>query len=348
VLDDIGIILQKKGNIKAAQETLEEAQKRFRQVGDQNGLGASLTNLGGLYHAQGELVAATELYSEALEIFRKTSRKENEYAILNNLGGVLFESGEFREAKKDFELLLQGRQVSGGKSTLSYAKSNLAAALWVEGQLDESASLLKEALRNFRNIGDRAGIASALTGYSKVFILKRDLRGAREALMEALKINLDAGNKGEAAFVRVLLAQVTMSSGHAELIDTTALQSDIDEVTREEHGGDEVESIAIQIPILLTKGEAKAAQESLVRAQAVNNASWLSKYHLIVASALIDAAQGKAAQSRRKIEAARAQAIKAGCRACDLEAASFASKGEARRGAGPDSEIPLDAPLVVN
>ena len=348
VLDDIGIILQKKGNIQAAKEALEEAQKSFRQVGDQNGLGASLTNLGELYHSEGELVAATELYREALEIFRKTSRKENEYAILNNLGGVLFESGEFREAKKDFELLLEGRQVSGDKSTLSYAKSNLAAALWVEGQLDESASLLKEALRNFRNIGDRGGIASALTGYSKVLVLKRDLRGAREALKEALKINLDAGNKGEAAFVRVLLAQVKMSSGQPEQIDAAALQSDIDEVTREQHSGDEVESIAIQIPILLAKGKAEAAQQNLVRAQAVNNASWLSKYHLIVASARIDAAQGKAAQSRRKIEAARAQAIKAGCRACDLEHASFASKGEARRFAGPDPEISLDTPFVVN
>jgi DNA-binding winged helix-turn-helix (wHTH) protein/tetratricopeptide (TPR) repeat protein/TolB-like protein len=348
VLDDIGIILQKKGDRKAAQETLEEAQKRFREVGDKNGLGASLTNLGELYHTEGELAAATELYREALEIFRKTSRKENEYAILNNLGGVLFESGEFREAKKDFELLLQARQISGEKSTLSYAKSNLAATLWIDGQLDESASLLKEALRNFRNIGDKAGIASALTGYSKVLILKRDLRGAREALQEALKINLDAGNKGDAAFVRVLLAQITMTSGHPEEIDAAALQSDIDEIASESHGGDEVESIAIQIPILLSKGKTEAAEQSLVQAQSVSNASWLSKYHLMVASAQIDAVRGKAVQSRRKIEAARAQAVKVGCRACELEPTFFASKGDARRLTAPAPEISLDTPLVVN
>jgi tetratricopeptide (TPR) repeat protein len=245
-------------------------------------------------------------------------------------------------------LLLQARQVSGDKSTLNYAKSNLAAALWIEGQLDESASLLKEALRNFHNIGDKAGIASALTGYSKVLVLKRDLRGAREALQEALKINLDAGSKGEAAFVRVLLAQVTMTAGHPEEIDAVALQSDIDEVASESHGGDEVESIAIQIPILLVKGKTEAAEQSLVQAQAVSNASWLSKYHLMVASAQIDAVRGKAVQSRRKIEAARAQAVKVGCRACELEPTFFASKGEARRLTAPAPEISLDTSLVVN
>jgi hypothetical protein len=142
----------------------------------------------------------------------------------------------------------------------------------------------------------------------------------------------------------VLLAQVTMTSGHAEQIDVKALQSDIDEVAAESHGGDEVESIAIQIPILLAKGKADAAQQSLIQAQGVSNASWLSKYHLMVASAQIDASQGKALQSRRKIEAARAQAIKVGCRACDLEPTSSASKGAARRVAGSASEISLDTP----
>jgi eukaryotic-like serine/threonine-protein kinase len=321
ILDDIGIVLQKQGDLGAARQSLEEAQKRFRQVGDQNGLGASLTNLGELFHTQGDLAGATELYREALEIFRKTSRKENEYATLNNLGGVLFESGDFLEARKSFETLLQGRQSTGDKGTVSYAKSNLAAALWVQGELDSSAALLKEALRTFRELGDRGGIASADTGLSKVLILKNDLPGAREALLDALKIDQDTGVKGDAAFVRILLAQLEIAAGHAERVDEAALQSLIDEIRSEGHGGDEVEARAIQIRLFLVRNKLRLAQQSLEQAQAIHNTSWLSKYHLMLAAAQVDAAQGNVAASRRKLEAARSQARKAGCRSCYLESA---------------------------
>ena len=325
VLDDIGIVLQKQGDLTAARQSLEEAQKRFRQVGDQNGLGASLTNLGELYHTQGDLVGATELYREALDIFRRTARKENEYATLNNLGGVLFESGDFREARRSFETLLHGRQNTGDKGTVSYAKSNLAAALWVEGELDSSAAMLKEALRTFREIGDRAGIASADTGLSKVLILKNDLPGARAALLDALKIDQETGVKGDAAFVRILLAQVELAEGHAEQVDEAALQSSIDEIRSEQHGGDEVEALAIQIRLFLARKKLGPARQSLERAQAVHNTSWLSKYDLMLAEVKVDAAQGKIAVSRRKLEAARSQARKAGCRACSLESVHLAS-----------------------
>jgi DNA-binding winged helix-turn-helix (wHTH) protein/tetratricopeptide (TPR) repeat protein len=319
VLDDIGIVLQKKGDLKSARDNLEEAQKRFRQVGDQNGLGASLTNLGELDHTQGDLVAATELYREALEIFRKTFRQENEYATLNNLGGVLFESGDFREARKNFETVLQVRQSTGDRSIVSYAKCNLAAVLWVQGELDRSATLLKEALRTFREIGDRAGVASVDTGYSKVLISKNDLPGAREVLLEALKIDQETGAKGDAAFVRILLAQVALLEGHADQVDEATLESSIDEVRAEQHGGDEVEALAIQIQLFLAKKKLGTAQQSLERAQAVHNTSWLSKHHLLLAAARIDGAQGKIVASRRKLEAAKSQAEKVGCRSCDLE-----------------------------
>ena len=288
VLDDIGIVLQKQGNLKAARDNMEEAQKRFRQVGDQNGLGASLTNLGELYHTQGDLIAATELYREALDIFRKTDRKENEYATLNNLGGVLFESGDFREARKSFETVLQGRQGTGDKSSVSYAKSNLAAVLWVEGQLDRSASLLQGALRT-------------------------------------LKIYQDTGDKGDAAFVQILLAQVALLEGHADQVDDAKLESSIDEIRAEQHGGDEVEALAIQIQLFLERKEVGSAEQSLERAQGVRNTSWLSKYHLMLAAARIDAAQGRKAAARHKLEA-RSQAERAGCRACDFESNLYTSK----------------------
>jgi hypothetical protein len=58
----------------------------------------------------------------------------------------------------------------------------------------------------------------------------------------------------------------------------------------------------------------------------VRNTSWLSKHDLMLAAARIDAAQGRKAASRHKLEAARSQAERAGCRACDLESNLYTSK----------------------
>jgi eukaryotic-like serine/threonine-protein kinase len=85
-LNDLGIVLQKQGDLAGAGAKLEEATTDFRQIGDENGLGGALSNLGEVYRAEGNLGKAEGLYREAVEIFRKLGRKDNEYAAMNNLG----------------------------------------------------------------------------------------------------------------------------------------------------------------------------------------------------------------------------------------------------------------------
>ncbi len=329
VLDDIGIVLEKQGDLRAARDSLLEAQKRFRQIGDQNGLGASLTNLGELYHAEGDLSPAADLYREAIELFRKSSRKENEYAALNNLGGVLSERGDFRGARRSFESLLEYKQTSGDKGGVAYAKMNLAGVLWVQGDLDSSARFLEEALHTFRDIGDQGGISSADNAYAKVLILKNDLGAARQTLSEALAVDRKIGAKGGLAVDQIDLAKVDIEDGHIEKVDDAALQSAIDEVHEEQRGADEVEALTIQIEAFLMRGKVASAQQSLARAEAVHHTSWLTKYHLLLATAHIDAAQGKIVASRRTIEAARSQARKVDCGACTLESTIVLSKLDA-------------------
>jgi hypothetical protein len=164
------------------------------------------------------------------------------------------------------------------------------------------------------------------TGYSKVLLLKNDLPGARAALADALKIDQDAGIKGDAAFIRILLAQLALLEGHPEQIDEPSVASSIEEIHAEQHCGDEVEALTIEIQLFLTRGKLELAQKALVRGQGIQNASWLSKYHLMIAAARIDSSQGKIADSRRKLEAARSQAEKVGCRACDIESRTSLSR----------------------
>ena len=320
VLDDIGIVLEKQGNLNQARESLEQAQRLFRQIGDENGLGASLMNLGELDHAEGNLGEAEDLYREALAIFRKNGRKDNEYATLNNLGGVLFRRGEFREAKNTYQEVLQLRRAAGDKAGVGYAKTNLAAALWVEGDLDGAASLLDDALRIFHDIGDRAGIGSAEAAYARVLISKNDTSAARHYLLDAIQIWQKTGAKGETASARTLLAKVALSEGHVAQVDQTSLQSSLKDLQAEHREDDEVEALTIESQTYLARGNLEQAQQSLSRARTLHGATWLSSYELLLASARVDAAEGHSASAHRMIAEARTKAKQAGCGACATEA----------------------------
>ena len=323
VLNDIGIVLQKQGNLPGALENLQDARNRFTQVGDENGLGSTLTNLGEVYRAKGELEPAEDLYRQALEIFRKSARKENEYSTLNNLGGLLYERGDFRGARKIFEDLLQARQASGDKSGVAFAKTNLADVLRVQGELDRAAGLQEEALRIFREVGDRATGAGVSGAYARLMILKNEWEPARRLLLEAQKINEEIGAKGDAAMDRVLLAQILLQEGHAEQVNLGELKSAVEELSQEQRGADVMEALAIQTEVLLAVGKLNDAHESVMRGQAVRNTNWLAKFHLGLATARVDAAQGHHAVARRRLDTAQAQAEKAGCKACESELRSL-------------------------
>lgn len=320
VLDDIGIILEKKADLASARRSFEDAQRLFRQIGDASGLAASLVNLGELDQSQGNLATAEDLYREALELFRKTDRKENEGAALNNLGGVLFERGEFAKAKKTYEEALKLKKAVGDERGIGYAKENLAAAYWVRGDLDQAATLLNESLRTLRELGDRRATVAAETARARILIFKHDLPAARRALTEATTISDEIHTRGDSAVARVLLTKVTLSEGQPEQVDGAALDALIADLHREQRAGDEMEAVAIKIAWLLENHEIDAARQSLETAKGLRNTTWLSNYLLMLASAEIDDTEGKRDLSRREIAAALAKADKVGCGACKLEA----------------------------
>jgi hypothetical protein len=124
---------------------------------------------------------------------------------------------------------------------------------------------------------------------------------------------------GDLASDEMLLTQITLFEGHADQVDEAALKSSIEEFHAQQRGGDEMEGLAIEIHMLLAKGQVDLAREALARAQGLHNATWLSNYHLVLASAQIDVAAGRSDISKRKIADASARAEKAGCGACELE-----------------------------
>lgn len=316
--NDLGIVLQKQGDLAGAREKLAEARAGFEHIGDENGLGAVLTNLGEVYRAQGELNQAEELYQQALRIFRRTGRKDNEYATMNNLGAVLFQRGDFRAAGKFFEELLQVRQAAGDKNGVALAKTNLGDVLRVQGKLDSAAQLLNEALATFRELGDQATAAGVQLAMAKTLLAQRSFSAARQSMEDALAINQKIGAKGDEAYVRVWLARVALEEGRPGPVEAT-LDAAISELDKEHRTADQAEALAVKARALLRQGLAQQAWESVQRARAMRAVDWLARFQLSVVSARVQAALGKNAAAKRELAAAKLDAQRAGCAICELE-----------------------------
>jgi hypothetical protein len=129
---------------------------------------------------------------------------------------------------------------------------------------------------------------------------------------------------------RVLLAQVALSQGHPEQVNDGVLQNSINDLRAEKRGGDEMEALTVEIQTFLASGNIDSARRSLALAKALHNTTWLSNYHLMLAAAQIDAAEGKHEISHQEIAAAREKAEKVGCGVCELELRSPLYRADAR------------------
>ena len=326
-LNDLGIVLQKQGDLAGARAKLEEATSDFRQIGDENGLGGALTNLGEVYRGEGDLAKAEGLYREALEIFRKLGRKDNEYAAMNNLGGVLYQRGDFRGARKFFENLLDVRQTAGDKLGVALAKINLADALRVQGETDRAAGLYEQALTTLKEIGDRSTAAAVVLSLAKTMIVKNDFAAARRMLREALATNEEVGAKGDAALDRVMLARVAFLERHPEQFDAS-VDAAIDELKKENRGADEIEARALQAEALLARGRTVEAQLLLEKAKSIQAADWLARFHLDTVFARLESAKGNDTKARRTLAVALAGAQETRCFVCQVEVRAALSQIE--------------------
>jgi len=326
-LNDLGIVLQKQGDLAGARAKLEEAITDFRQIGDENGLGGALTNLGEVYRAEGNLAKAEGLYREALEIFRKVGRKDNEYAAMNNLGGVLYQRGDFRGARKLFEDLLDARQTAGDKLGVALAKTNLADALRVLGETDRAAGLYEQALTTLREIGDRSTAAAVALSLAKTMIVRIDFAAARRILRESLATNEVIGAKGDAALDRVMLSRVALLEGHPEQFDGS-VDAAIDELKKEHRGADEIEARALQAETLLAQGRTVEAQQALEKAKSIQAADWLARFHLDKAFARLESTKGNDTKARQTLATALTGAQETRCVVCQVEVRAALSQIE--------------------
>ncbi len=101
--NQLGTLFIRQRELKHAQQFLNEALRRARDLQDQRGLIRILSNLGALCLSTRDVKTAKEYFGSALQFARGTGDLLNQSRILTNLGIANMEANEFETSKKYFK-----------------------------------------------------------------------------------------------------------------------------------------------------------------------------------------------------------------------------------------------------
>jgi non-specific serine/threonine protein kinase len=163
-----------------------------RELGDQRGVAASLSNLGVVLWHQGKPAAARTLYEESLAAWRELGDAWSVAVLLNNLANALVDLGDTGAAGAMYDESLGLFRELGDRAYVAGVLNNLGKWAREQGDYARAAALSRESLVLRWELGDRPGVAVSLDNLAVVAQRRGQgqraarLWGAAEVLREVL------------------------------------------------------------------------------------------------------------------------------------------------------------------
>ena len=190
-----GALMARHGDIETGREQLEEALRRWRELGDRDELASALDSLAWpLIYDAGDEAAALESFEKALEFRRELGDTAGETRALVGVAQVLVALGEVERAEAiSYELL---ERSADDPRTEHFAYHFLADCALVRGDTEEAETRYRQSLRAAAPLGDVIetsfevqGVAMAVAGNGDPETGLR-LAGSVDAMWDSLGISI--------------------------------------------------------------------------------------------------------------------------------------------------------------
>jgi len=210
-------------NLAAAHSTLGDKHKALayyhealplkRAVGDQQGLAFALANLANVYYTLGENHRALELFTESLPLWRGIQDRRGEVQTLIGMAVVHAVLGERQQALDCYHQALPVVDAIGDRRGKGYVLLNQGRLYEEIGERQNAQERFAEARELMRVVGDRRGEGAALASLCGYYVSMADAGQAREYCDEALQALRQAGDRGLEAFTLVNLSRLHHLAG---------------------------------------------------------------------------------------------------------------------------------------
>jgi len=207
-LGNLGIVLQKRGELDGALENYEKALEAHKRTGRCEGMAANYGNMGILLRQKGDPDGALEHHKKALDINQRIGRAEGMADNYCNIGIVLADQGDLEGALQNYKKALKIDQEIGDLSRMADDYSGIGVVLSAGADLNGALLYHKKDLEINQRIGQSEGVARGHCNIGIVLAQKGDLGGALEEYERALKIFEELGQPAGEAHTYINIANI--------------------------------------------------------------------------------------------------------------------------------------------
>jgi DNA-binding winged helix-turn-helix (wHTH) protein/tetratricopeptide (TPR) repeat protein len=191
---------------------------------DPNSEAMMRTDLAALYYYRGDLTQSAEMFQQAVRKFKQVGNRDGVATALSNFADTRFSQGDLMEAKKLLEQSIPEYQAVDDKEGVVLNLDSLGDVWRQNGELDKAETAYQQAEVIARKIEDKNATAYVLNGMGDLALDRGDLALARKRYEEAFALRTQAGEKQTAAESRVSLAKLAIEEGRAPDAEPSARQ----------------------------------------------------------------------------------------------------------------------------
>jgi predicted ATPase/DNA-binding SARP family transcriptional activator/Tfp pilus assembly protein PilF len=211
-LAHLGVIARERGRYDEAEKLLEQSLQLNRELGDRLRIGVDLNNLGFVATRQCQYERALSLHEEAVQQYRDLNNKLGISDSLMNLGNVAKDRGDFRQSVAYYDECLALKKELGDRRGMARATIRLATTVLFQGDCRRARELADQSLVSFKELGIRRGVVVAQRMSALVAVYEGDFDLADRLAEESLYLAQQLEARFEAALAKVVLGL----SAHAQ------------------------------------------------------------------------------------------------------------------------------------
>jgi non-specific serine/threonine protein kinase len=164
----------------------------------------------------GDHIRAKALADSSIKLYREIGDNQGEGLALIDLGATLHYGGKEEEAIESLEESLRLLRATGDRWGIAYALVWLGDTWFRMGEIERAAASWEESLLLTRELGDNSLIAWSLGGLADVARLRREFNRAIEMFKESLNLYQELGNKSEPPFTLEAMGLAAAALGKSE------------------------------------------------------------------------------------------------------------------------------------
>jgi tetratricopeptide (TPR) repeat protein len=212
-LRHLATIARATNKLEIAEREDKEALKISTEIGDEDEIGRSYSEMAETYWKKGDLALASELASKALEIGKSLKEPTLLTSAYQVLATIYYTMGDLPRAEEMYAESLRAAEQFGGPDDLAVvavAYHNYGLTLLERGDIEGADKKIRAALEINKKIGRLHGIGRASRTLGGIAIKRGDWKSAYDLLSGAMDAFATLGNADEALALKAQLENISI------------------------------------------------------------------------------------------------------------------------------------------